>query len=213
MNRTATLIFASTTALLMAACDSQADSGYQGETLARITGVVKVDAPPSASGTKAAIFWSNTASDPDISVGETVPVSGDFPASFTIDVFAPPPDHALNDLTQLGDNETRIGIAYIAAVPADYDVSSNEDPESGWGVSERHVLAYIEDDIVPGTFGEAFVGGALGAGFHVLEVIDVDDPSCPGDVFDCLRPAPQDLETAIEVRIADPDTIDFPNWT
>ena len=98
------------------------------------------------------------------------------------------------------------------AVPADYDVTSGKDPESSWGISEHHVLAYVESDIRPGSFGESFVGGALKAGFHILKVVDVDDPSCPGETFDCLRPTEADMDTLIEVRIADPKTLDFPNW-
>ncbi|WP_437507717.1 hypothetical protein [Sorangium sp. So ce1099] len=202
--------------LAAAACDSQVDPGYEGEPLVQVQGRVSADAPTPASGMKAVLIWIRSiSSSPDQAFGESAAVTGEFPATFTMDIYTAPPDEALNDWTPAGPDETRVGLALMVAIPANFELT--EDVWNGdaplppvMGVAERHVLAYVERDIVPGSSSEASVGGALPAGFHVLEELDSDDPACD-DRPRCLRPTPDDLDTLIEVRVAETDTLRFPD--
>ena len=89
---------------LLDACGAQADRHYQGEPLATIHGSViaqsaTAQAPPDV---EAAVLWthySSTGYRPAL-VGTTVSATGSFPASFTFNMFEPPP----------ADAEWRIGV-------------------------------------------------------------------------------------------------------
>jgi len=192
-----------------AACDGQNGSDYQGETLADIVGTVTSNVE-TATEMSAALVWNNSALDPDTKTIEYVAVDGSFPSNFHIEVFTPPPEAVLNDYTSLGDGNARIGIAYIAALPT---AETLEDGLSNIpvAISEDYMLVYVESDIAPGTASAELLGEALSAGFYLMQVLDVDDPACPGEVFDCLRVAPEG--TSVPLIIQKPEDIDTPNWT
>ncbi|XYH98602.1 hypothetical protein ACMHYB_02240 [Sorangium sp. So ce1128] len=201
--------------LAAAACDSQVDPGYEGEPLVQVQGRVSADVPTPARGMKAVALWIRSTGSPDQAFGESAAVTGEFPATFTMDIYTVPPDEALNDFTPAGPDETRFGLALLLAIPADFELTDDVlNGESAMppvmGVAERHVLAYVESDIPPGSWSESIVGGPLPAGFHVLEELDDDDPAC-ADRPRCLIPTPDDLDTLIEVRVADTDTLRFPD--
>lgn len=199
--------------LAAAACDSQVDPDYQGKPLAQVQGRVSAEVPTPASGMKAVVVWMRAAGRSIEAFGESASVAGEFPATFKLDIYTRPPEEALNDLSRFGPDEARLGLAFLIAVAADLELThemlNGQDPPAPvMGAAERHVLAYVESDIVPGSFGERAVGGALPAGFHVLEELE-GDPAC-GDRPRCLVPAPDDLDTMIPVRVADADSLRFP---
>ena len=200
------------TLTIPAACAPQVGDNYKGEPLASLRGVVLNQLDRSVGPLEAVLVWSNPSSDPDTTTGDRVPVAGGFPASFRLDIYQPPEEAALNDLTVGGmyPDESRIGLAYITALPVGYDLTGAE--TEPYGMSESHLLLYLESDLQTGTSGEALVGGTLEAGFHLLEVIDFDDPACPEEFNDCLRPAPGGLDTEVELRIDKAELIDVPNW-
>ena len=198
---------------LAAACDTQAGDEYQGETLAKLQGVVTNDLDELPPELEAVLVWENVSGEGDFVVGETAVVDGEFPSSFKLEVLLPPGDFALNDFTSEGGApEARIGIAYLMALPAGEDVA--EAAANAVGVSEQYVLIYAESDVAEGTAAAELVGGPLAAGFHLMEVIDSEDPSCTREeLFDCLRPAADGFETSIEIRLDELELLDIPNWT
>ena len=195
-----------------AACAPQVGDDYKGEPLASLRGVVLNQLDRSVGPLEAVLVWANGSGEPDTITGDRVAVEGDFPASFRLDMYQPPEEAALNDFTIGGEypEESRIGVAYITALPEGYELTGAE--TEPYGMSEGHLLIYVERDVQAGTSGEALVGGTLEAGFHLLEVIDVDDPACSEEANDCLRPAPGGLDTEVELRIDEAELIDFPNW-
>lgn len=200
--------------LLSIACDSQADSDYQGEALASVKGQVTTSLSSLPSDYEALVVWNNSAGSPDTFTGQSVDVSGSFPANFELNIFLPPPQEALNDYTQNGQfpDESHIGVAFIAALPVGLDLQSDEEFTGPGAISEDYMLVYVQEDVKPGTVSEQLLGEALTAGYYLMKVIDVDDPACPGEVFDCLRVAPQGMNSQVELHITS-DEIDAPNWT
>jgi len=231
---TSTLLFAGL--MTSFGCDGQVDQDYEGEPLATMLGTIRnemTSAPPSAI---VAVFWVNSAGSPDFFVGETVPVEAHFPADFSMKLYTSPPAEVLNDFTMGGrfPHETRIGMAWIAVGAPDAQGELNPDlagPGSCLGLAEDHVLAYVEEDIVPGTFSELFVQGPLKAGYHVLQVerqsdaevqramdclakatTTQDEIACGLASGDLYSDAPQGLNTRIPVRLVDDcDTLEPAN--
>jgi hypothetical protein len=74
------------------ACGSQVDTDYRGEPMATLRGVVATSASlESVPEVSAAIVWNAT--DPRY-IGERVAVDGDFPSSFSLQLYGPPPPEA-----------------------------------------------------------------------------------------------------------------------
>ena len=194
------------------ACDTQNGPDYQGEPLADIVGTVSSSVPTPPSDLEAVLVWNNSAGTPDTVTGQSVTVDSSFPSSFHIEVFTPPPTEALNDYTAAGPGNPRIGVAFITALPPGLDLSGDE-PDVPIAVSEDYMLVYVESDIAPGTWSAEFLGEPLSAGYYLMQVIDVDDPDCPHEIFDCLRVAPDGMSTNVPLIIANPEDIDIPEWT
>ncbi len=215
MTKTPLFFFsAAALALLSGACDGQADTDYTGEPLAVVQGIVQSSVATPPDNLEAKLLWINSDASPDRYALQGVAIRGSFPANFTLDVLAPPREEAMMDLSGADGataNEVRVAVADIVALPSNADVT--EEPTGPIGLSEHYVLAYVESDVSVGSYSETFLGGALEAGFHLMEVIDVDDPSCASTLFDCLRPAVGGLDTNVEIRIDLAANLDAPDWT
>jgi hypothetical protein len=217
-------------------CDAQVDSDYPGEPLAEVVGTIRNEmsaAPPEAV---VALIWVNSASTPDVFVGESVPASAHFPADFSMKLYDVPPDEILGDFTEGGQypRESRIGMAYISVAIPDANGEVVLDPEEGGpliGLAEEYVLAYVEQDVAPDTYCEALLHGQLEAGYHLLEVIRQSDAEVQ-DIMDCrgaattreeriacgipssdlFQAAPQGMKTRVPVRLVDdPSVLDGAN--
>ncbi len=196
--------------LALAACDSQMGPDYEGEALATITGSVHTTASSAPSDLEAFLVWNNSSGSPDTVTGQSVAVDGNFPSTFELNIFTPPPQTALNYFP----NEGHIGVAFITALPVGTELDTEDEPSGPFAISEDYMLVYVQEDILPGSSSEEFLGEALPAGFYIMDVIDVDDPACPGDLFDCLRRAPDGMDTEIDLNVTDDiESIDVPNWT
>jgi len=215
----------------LCACDPQADPGYRGEQLGAVTGLVRNEMSGAPGAAQAVLVWGNTARSGDYWYGETVAVTGDFPARFTLPLYTPPPADVLNDFTAGGAraDETRIGVAYIGVTPA----GPVDEETVPLGIAEDHLLVYVETDVKAGTSSAQFLGGQLAAGYHLMAVDKLTDaelqaieacreeawatggdPEECGSTFDQLYPAPQDLATEISIRLVDdPELLDVPEWT
>ena len=197
------------TLALASACDSQNPGEYRGETLAAVSGDVQNDSGTPMPNAQATLIWVNFARDGDLVVGEQVPVTGTFPAHFTLSLYQPPAEEVM--MAEPGEMNSRIAVAFIAAVPPEFDLGSGS-LQGPLGLSERHALLYAEGDVDAGSLTGQWLGGEIPAGYHILDVIDEADPSCAGNGFDCLRLAPADLDTLVEVRIDTLENLDAPNW-
>lgn len=201
-------------AVLAAACDAQTGDEYRGEPLADLHGVVSNELPRAPENLRLMVVWLAEIGQEDAFAVQGAHLSGQFPFRFRLEIFEPPPAGAINDFSRGGTmpGETRIGTAYLIAAAADATLT---DPGEGpVGGSEEHVLVWIEEDVLPGSRGERFVGGALSAGYHLMRAIapgEEDCPSGPDDVFDCLREDEGGFDTEIEIRIA--DDLDVPDFT
>lgn len=143
----------------------------------------------------------------DSAVGEMVPVTGQFPAAFTLDLFQPPPEEAL--LT--GEDGLAVAFGWFIAADDDLsaiDFSAIEDapPEGIVGGSETHVLIYAAQDVPADSPWGEFLGGAYTPGYHVVQVVQgmqvCDVPDNPDNCWfhpPTLAPAPNDLATEIEL--------------
>jgi hypothetical protein len=198
--------------LALAACDPQSDDPYRGEPTADLQGVITSQLADPPDNLEPVVLWIPE-DERDRSLAARGSVAGASPNSFRIPLFDPPPQAALHDFTLDGDNllESRIAAALVIAVPPGALQPGTEEP-AVWGVAERHVLLYVEQDIQPGTDSEAWVGAPLGAGYHLMDVVRPDQLNCPGQVFDCLRKAEGGFEVQIPVRVDRAERLDAPDF-
>lgn len=89
--RTTWLLALLASALL--ACSSQVESDYRGEPIATMHGVVAASAELDVPDVSAAIVWVHADRQPRL-VGERIDVTDSFPASFTLNLYTPPPVEA-----------------------------------------------------------------------------------------------------------------------
>ncbi len=192
-------------------CAGQADTTYRGEPLARLHGRVEtastttVNAPPLS----AALVWAQIAPNADAKVaiarprvGSAVPVSGRFPAEFTLDVYEPPPEGALFSCAPEPSGVAgRMATATVRAIRQGASPSSG-DPFDFYGEVKDFRVVYVDADL-PAV--SACPGGALAKGYHLFHRIEVAAPSCEGRPPDdpaCRGPWPY-----AEVPFATPLTL------
>lgn len=203
-------------ALAAAGCDAQTTDDFPGDPLARIGGTVVNTSAVPAGGLEILVIWINEAASPEVFVGDRGSVETEFPSSFQLELFRPPPRDAMlpvsfDELDSPDPQGPRFGLAWITAFPPGIELAEDdgEEYDGPFGVSEQHVLCYVEADAT------LWIGGEpeLSAGFHILQVIDVDDPECLDDDFDCLVPTELDLDTPVEIRIGTDEDLDPPGFT
>ena len=192
---------------LLLGCDPQMAPGYMGEPLVRLSGSASSAEPLPAVDIAAKMDWMQIVqSNRRIAYGQGDLVTrGEFPTHFVLELLSGPLDPWLNDFALGGADprESRIGVAQLSA-----EGEEGFERCGGWYAFSRQVLVYVDQDIQPGTVSARFAGGELEAGFHLLEVVDApcdsylpDDDPAEGTI-DCLKPAPDDLETRVDLRFS-----------
>lgn len=216
----------------LGACDSQVDSGHQGDALAEIGGSVRnTRTLPIDDGSEVVVVWQNSSGSPDLTGADSVEVEGSFPAQFTLSIYEPPTAALLNDW-----GGVNVGVAYIVAgVPGtDY---SNDDGAGVLGMEVNHLFVYLPQAVPAGSDASHILRGTPAAGFHLYAVHKLTDAEkaarrtciealpngsieqvftqCGGfDVFDDFVPTTTDLSTPLEIDLVDDiGSIDVPNWT
>ncbi len=208
-----TLVFAFS--LLASACGTQTDSQYNGERLFRVTGQVTNEVPGALQG-EVTIHWMFDNGEGASEVVQIANVEGDFPASFTLDLYQPP---TLPPATHLA-----VGIV-VAIDPAVYgmwdDTAGEVDYTAGIiGSAEGNVLIWTDGSVLACDSHETLceaerdVVDAIGttspeAGYQLLEVLP--DSAADDDEWIELEVAAPD--TRIEVRMAPARDLFFPTWT
>lgn len=184
-------------ALFVDGCSSQADTSYRGTALAQLHGTVQTSATSPvqspAPALEAALLWSGLApgdhgkvvSQPARQeVAASVPVSGQFPAQFVLDIYLPPPDASLFSCFASSDPSRpgKMASGSIAAIlqGSAATVSSITDL---YGFANDFYVAYVDSDL-PAV--SDCPGGALTKGYHLFKYTPTPDK--PG----CVRQAPDD---------------------
>lgn len=211
-------------ALVALGCDAQVGPDYEGEPLASIRGSIVREASSDARKVEARLLWLS----PDFVLGTGAAVRGEFPASFEMRLFAPPPDEAILDFDVLvGPGGGRVGTAVVAATPPG---TTGLDERELEGVAEEYVLAYAPEPVRAGSAAASWVGGTLPAGYSLLRVVRATEEerlafeacveaaetheefqAC-GNVKDRLVPADGGFAETITIRMAAPEVLDLPDW-
>jgi hypothetical protein len=154
----------------VAGCDGQADPDYKGEPLATVQGHIVDDADDPSPAGDVILLWSTI--EDSIYVGSSAPVSGSFPADFTMPVYAPPPDGAL--VTSPEDGIDHVGFAYIivvkkgAVTDGDTHVVAQSIENATLGVASNNIVVYVGGEIDPDSWVAKKVGSSLSPGYHLL---------------------------------------------
>jgi hypothetical protein len=215
-------------AIVLLGCDPIADDAYQGEPIGTLRGQITSDlesTPPA----EVILAWINWRTDPGTVVGTRVPVEGTFPLGFTMTLYVPPPDGALNALPEdryAGDAEPRVGFAWIlvlrqGATPPDTNVIAHADikglqPGDVLGWAEDHIYAYVDRTVPDASYAEEILGAELSPGFHLMEAAgrggaDLDairackamglDSSTCTPMIEPLRPATERQSGEVPIRL------------
>jgi hypothetical protein len=180
-------------ALVMGGCGAQADSSYRGTPLAQLHGSVQssatsglTSAPPPL---EAALLWDGEVPGADAKatvsrreVGTSVPVAGQFPAQFALQVFTPPPDAALFSCFSDPTRHGMIASGSVAAMVA----GTAEGPTTYvdlYGMVSDFIVIYVDTDLPADSDCPV---GALAKGYHLFH--STPTPDKPG----CVRAAPDD---------------------
>jgi len=139
-------------------CSAQVEPSYPGEPLAVVKGQVTTTSAPPSGAIDAAIVWLTR--DPAMGwvprlVGERVPVSATFPASFTLKAFSPPPMAAVgmrNDSLD-GPEPSGVWTGFLVAIASGAD-TTNITPRDVLGVDLNHIVFYFDHDGQPGLDAE-----------------------------------------------------------
>lgn len=168
--------------LAAAGCDAQADRDYRGEPLVTLRG--EVQGTPPLPPLEAAMLWQRgpPPSTDDQELATRAPVEAGFPASFTIRLYQPPPPAARRTLRA---GEVSFARANAAAVPfgiaaADVGALPAAGPGAAYGVDVDHWVVHLAEDVPPSSLTAWWLGAALPAGYHLLDVRALD-PACLPD--------------------------------
>lgn len=141
--------------------------------------------------------------------GAQVPITGEFPASFKLELFDAPPENAL-----LADADgVRVAYGLIFAVengaPLEFDFENDDTFDQLLGVAPKHAIIYVEGEVPAESTWSEYLGGTFSEGFHVVEALGGEvecepdgpegDETCSQDQI-TLQPAPDDLNTEIELQ-------------
>jgi hypothetical protein len=173
--------------LALAACDAQTDPGYQGEPLVTLRG--RVESTGALPPLEAAMLWQRgpPPGTEDQELATRAPVTSGFPATFILRLYQPPPEAAFRSLATGAPRWAR---ANAAAVP--YGVAPQQIPTlpavypASYTYDAEHWVIYVESDVPPNTLTEWWLGGALGAGYHLVRVVPVSGCLNPADLQACV---------------------------
>lgn len=160
-------------------CQAQVTPAYKGEPVATIRGSVAAQSagPVQDVELDAALVWSrfnlygqrsyqNTPLDQTLLTRTSV--TAGFPATFTLQIFTPPPEEAFFSCYPSGDPRVgRLAFGAVAAVTRGTQVLTAQNPDAVRGGGNYRV-AYIDHDLEP-TSTCAVMFGVTTAGYHLLQ--------------------------------------------
>ena len=174
MTRLSPFFLAASVVGVLFGCSSQADTAYQGEPLAVLSGTVDTQGAAPPPELYAALAWAQPTFEPNSDVlqslsyvAQAAPVSGQFPARFTLDVYQPPPTSTLESCSD-GAN---IAIGFLVTLDA-APVSGAYVPSTVDGAAAGTVVVYVDSDRAPGWICNTRTNGlpfGPTKGYHLLQ--------------------------------------------
>ncbi len=181
-----------TTSLVLGiGCDAQPDGDYQGEPLITIKGTITAFAGALDAVEAALIWWQEEEGSPTIP-WTTVPVAGSFPASFTLDIYTPPPDDVMVVLPESPPGTPLVTMGIPGMVRAGAQAG---DPSAVLAVSSEYALLYAEGPL------DWPVIGHVSRGYHLLRFDSTLAKQCLEDAI-AAGATPEDAaETCADVPV------------
>lgn len=181
--------------LALTACGSQASTSYRGEPLAMFQGSVQNSEAdpilPPVPPLVVALSWGGTPLGSDAKTAiytpqtsSAVALSGEFPASFSIQLFVPPPDNAL--FSCFPDAPARAGKLASAQIEAVLESSIGKtltDIRDLYGSVPDTTVLYADVDLEA---GNACIPAGISKGYHLGTI------TRGPDLTGCVRGAPDD---------------------
>jgi hypothetical protein len=168
-----------------AGCDPVASNQYQGEVLATLQGVVRSQVQPPIP-LEVALVWGRPDGNGIKFIAEKVPITGTFPAQFTIQLHHPPPREAGWQFPG-----GRINVGFIAALGIS-DWSQGTLLEAGrnvaaYGLADE-VLVHLDRDL--GANGVLGLGGVHTPGFHLVGEVTLTAEEAQREAEACRKMFP-----------------------
>ena len=156
-------------ACLAAGCDPLAGADYVGDPMFTLTGALSSPSLHADDIDGIALMWQDPAGADGPGVAATaVPVSANL-AAFHVAIPLPPPDVAR---FSFADTSVELAEAYVFAVADAGDARGQ-----ARGVDRGHVVVFASDAVAPGTLAADYLGGPLGAGYHLRRFTATDQPT------------------------------------
>ncbi len=172
-----------------AACDSQVSPDYPGEPLVSLHGQVTSSSPLPLPQLEVGLLWQRgpPPSTGDEQLATKAAVQGEFPAQFILRLYHPAPEAARQPLRT---GEVRFARANAAVLPVGIaqEGSSFANVNSiAYALDTQHWFLFLEQSVPTGSLTEWWLGGALPAGYHLLNVL-ATSPAClqPTQVAACV---------------------------
>ena len=174
----------------LAACDSHVGEDYSGEPLATLQGTVTVaDSAVVPADAVATVVW-HVWQDGDSAVRtEPVAIEGEFPASFELAIFAPPPDVTQFDL---GEEEEALAGVHIATgyvtvmPPGDVSGGMPEVLDAALGIETTHLLVWSDGEVPAGLWRFT---DAIEPGYQLFRAVEdpakTEGEACFQEWLDC----------------------------
>lgn len=169
---------------LFGCSDKLTGETYKGEKLKVLQGNVIGDGQDALT-TRAQIVLSWRNSQKLVQAVDKVELDKvELPAKFSLDIFSPPVDAVVMDMSEGGlhRGEPRLAFGALHLMRADFDLTPysgrGEEQIERWNVEftdailggcETHAVVYAQDEVRAGTRTAAELGAPLAAGFHIVE--------------------------------------------
>jgi hypothetical protein len=177
----------------LCACDAQVDPDYPGQPLVSLTGYVTSSSSLPLPALDVALLWQRgpPPSTGDEDLATKASVEGQFPAQFVLRLYHPPPQAAMQSLLP---GEVSFARANAAVLPISVALASTtsatfSDVSSlAYALDTLHWFLFLADSVPQNSLTEWWLGAALPAGYHLLNVL-ATDPGClePAQVQACVE--------------------------
>jgi hypothetical protein len=170
-------------------CDSQVDPDYPGEALVSLHGQVTSTSTLPLPQVEVGLLWQRgpPPSTDDEQLATKAAVQGEFPAQFILRLYHPAPEAARQSLRT---GEVRFARANAAVLPvgiATANAAFSNVSSIAYALDTVNWFLFLEADVPENSLTEWWLGGALSAGYHLLNVL-ATSPAClqPAQVAACV---------------------------
>jgi hypothetical protein len=178
-----------TVSLLGLGCDSQVAPDYPGEPLVTLQGQVTSTSRLPLPQLSVGLLWQRgpPPSTDDEQLATQAAIQGEFPAEFILRLYHPAPEAAR---LPLRTGEVRVARANAAVLPMDVaqpTATFSNVSNIAYALDTQHWFVFLEKDVPTNSLTEWWLGGALSAGYHLLNVLRTD-PACflPAKLANCV---------------------------